>query len=78
MPTGKITKWIDDRGFGFLDDDDKPNGRGTFVHISALHEAPEIGDRFEYDVSTGLDGRTIAANVRPLTAEMNEARRVFG
>lgn len=77
MPTGRITKWFE-RGFGFLDDDDRPHGRGTFVHISALREAPEIGDRFEYDVSAGLDGRTVAANVRPLTAEMNEARRVFG
>lgn len=78
MPTGAITKWIDDRGFGFLDDDDKPNGRGTFVHISALREAPEIGDVLEYEIATGLDGRPRATNVRPVTAAREEADRVFG
>ena len=32
---GKITKWNDDKGFGFI----KPNAGGnqTFLHISAFH-----------------------------------------
>jgi cold shock CspA family protein len=79
MPTGKIDKWFDNRGFGFLSDDDRPDAsHGTFVHISALRAAPAVGDRFSYDINVGLDGRTVAANVRPITAETEEAARVFG
>ena len=40
MPIGKIDKWFDKRGFGFLSDDDHPDApQGTFVHISALTAA---------------------------------------
>lgn len=78
MPAGKITKWIDDRGFGFISDDSDPKARGVFVHISALREAPNVGDAFSYDVTIGLDGRPAAVNVRPLTAEVEEINRVFG
>lgn len=79
MPIGKIDKWFATRGFGFLSDDDHPGApQGTFVHISALRAAPAVGDRFSYDINVGLDGRTVAANVRPVTSEMEEARRVFG
>lgn len=77
MPTGRITKWFE-RGFGFLDDDQYPDERGTFVHISAVGHRPEIGDRFTYDLVPGLDSRPVAGNVRPITAEHEECSRVFG
>jgi cold shock CspA family protein len=78
MPTGRITKWFDDRGFGFVSDDQQPNSRGVFAHISAIGFAPSIGEPFEFEVAIGLDGRPKAINARPLTAEMEEAQRVFG
>jgi len=80
MPYGKIFKWDEDRGFGFVSDDQAPYGGGYFVHISALKgRAPEVGDAFEYDVVTGMDGRTRTANLRPLrSAAEEEADRVFG
>lgn len=78
MPTGSITKWIDDRGFGFIDNDDEPRSRAHFVHVSAMRGAPAVGDRFRFDIIEGQDGRTKAANLRSLDAEMAEADRVFG
>jgi cold shock CspA family protein len=79
MTTGEISKWFVDRGFGFLSDEERPdNFRGTFVHISAIGHAPEIGDRFAYDIVPGLDGRPVAGNVRPITAAQEECSRVFG
>lgn len=78
MPIGRIIKWVDDRGFGFIGDDQNPDARGTFVHVSAIGRVPSVGDAFEYDTAIGLDGRTSAANLRALTAAQEEADRVFG
>lgn len=76
MPIGEIVSW-GDRGFGFLADE-KTLAR-VFVHVSAIGgREPEIGDRFSYDLVAGRDGRPIAGNVRPMTAESEEADRVFG
>lgn len=80
MPIGEITKWNSDRGFGFLSDDDRPSDmRGTFVHITALNgRMPHIGETFEYEVIPTGDGRTMAANLRHMTAAREEVDRVFG
>lgn len=76
---GRIEKWVADRGFGFIGDDQDRHGPAVFVHISALGGvAPQVGDAFEYDVVEGRDGRGKAANLRPLTAAREEADRVFG
>lgn len=79
MPHGKIIKWIHDRGFGFLSDDQQPQSRGVFVHISAINgEAPHVGDAYSYDIIEGRDGRPMAANLLALSAANEEADRVFG
>jgi cold shock CspA family protein len=78
MPYGRIIKWFDDRGFGFIGDDQQPKSRGYFVHISAIGHAPNIGDAFEYDIAPALDGRERAANARPLSPAREECDRVFG
>lgn len=69
MPTGKIIKWMTDRGFGFIQEDGAREKGGDFVHITSMpdHEAPRIGQRFDYDRVTGMDGRARAVNVREVT-----------
>ncbi len=80
MTTGTIARWIDQRGFGFV----LPDG-GTdslFLHISAISpqptDPPRMGDRYQFDVQAGLDGRPRAVNARALSAEAEEVDRVFG
>lgn len=71
MFTGKLTKYLPDRGFGFI-----AIGRGTdddrafFVHISELQKAgvdiPRIGAEFEFEIAQREDGRLRAINLRAL------------
>lgn len=60
---GKIIKWNDDKGFGFI----KPNtGRGQiFLHISAFHNRnrrPVANEMVTYDTTTDSQGRLQAKN----------------
>ena len=62
---GKLTRWFDDRGFGFI----KPeNGkRDIFIHISALKNMsrnPIVGDIIYYQVSVDSDGKNRAVNAK--------------
>lgn len=59
---GILTKWNDDRGFGFI----KPDAgtREVFLHISALKEAgrrPRVGDAIYYELTTEADGKIRAS-----------------
>ncbi len=61
---GKIVKWSDDRGFGFI----APElaGKQVFVHISAFaggSRRPEIGDSVTFDLVRDAQGRDRAENV---------------
>lgn len=78
MPQGTVTKWIDHRGFGFIEPDGE--GGSIFSHISRwpAGSTPLAGDRVSFDVHTGVDGRPAAINVRPISAALEEAERVFG
>lgn len=60
---GKITKWNDDKGFGFI----TPNvaGKQVFIHISAFNNhnrRPEINQEVIYTLSTDKQGRSRAEN----------------
>jgi cold shock CspA family protein len=60
---GKLTKWNDDRGFGFI----TPQGDSeVFVHISALPKdgrRPAIGERLTFEIEVDYSGRKRATHV---------------
>ena len=65
MATGTV-KWFNaTKGFGFIEPE--TSGKDVFLHISALERAglaaPADGQRIQYELETGRDGRTSAANV---------------
>ncbi len=62
---GKITKWNDDKGFGFI----TPIGsdKQVFVHIKSFKNRssrPELNQTVWYDISKDSQGRVCAANTK--------------
>jgi cold shock CspA family protein len=63
--TGKLVRWIDDKGFGFI----KPNtgGNDIFIHISALRgvsRPPVVGDTLHYQTEVDASGKPRAIQAR--------------
>lgn len=60
---GKLTKWNDERGFGFIECDG--TGEEIFVHISVFPkgERPHVGQSLSFTVAT-RDGRKRAIGIR--------------
>lgn len=62
---GKLVRWIDDKGFGFIKQD---NGKDDiFIHISALRgmsRKPIIGDVIHYQTSFDANGKARAVNAK--------------
>ena len=66
MATGTV-KWFNaTKGFGFIEPES--GGQDVFLHISAVEraglESPPEGQKVEYDLESGRDGRTSAANLK--------------
>ena len=66
MTTGTV-KWFNAaKGFGFITPDE--GGKDAFVHVSALEQAGinglNEGQRVEYEVESGRDGKSSAGNLR--------------
>jgi uncharacterized membrane protein YsdA (DUF1294 family)/cold shock CspA family protein len=60
---GQLTKWKDDRGFGFIQPVD--GSQEVFLHISSLKDVtrrPQIGDTIYYHVLTDKNGKISACN----------------
>ena len=65
MATGTV-KWFNaTKGFGFIEPDG--GGPDAFVHISAVEKAGlsglAEGQKVKYDVESGRDGKSAAANL---------------
>jgi CspA family cold shock protein len=66
MPLGTV-KWFNPtKGFGFIQPDS--GGKEVFVHISAVQrarmESLDEGQRLEFQVVPGRDGRTSADDIK--------------
>ena len=61
---GSLTKWNDDRGFGFITP--TQGGPEMFAHISAFPrdgQRPRLGERVTFEIGTGKDGKQQAKNI---------------
>jgi len=79
---GKLDKWNDDRGFGFITP--TRGGEPVFVHISAFARdgrRPQLGELLTFEVEPAGDGKKRAINVQrpgsrpPSPAPMHKPRR---
>ncbi len=65
MPTGTV-KWFNPaKGFGFIEPED--GSKDVFVHMNAVRSAGldtlNEGQRVDFDIEPGKDGKTAAANL---------------
>ncbi|MFC4166320.1 cold-shock protein [Teichococcus aestuarii] len=66
MSTGTV-KWFNaTKGFGFIQPDD--GSKDVFLHISDVQRSglrePREGDKIEYDLQRGQQGKTSATNLK--------------
>lgn len=61
---GKINKWNDEKGYGFIQPDDRSNN--IFLHISGLNNnrRPRVGDRISYQLERDRSNRICAKNAQ--------------
>ena len=66
MPLGTVNWFNPTKGYGFIQPDS--GGKDVFVHISAVQRAGmetlDEGQRLEFQVVPGRDGRTSADNIK--------------
>ena len=65
MATGTV-KWFNaTKGFGFIQPED--GSKDVFLHISAVESAglqsPADGQKIQYELESGRDGKTSAGNI---------------
>jgi cold shock protein len=66
VATGTVKWFNSDKGYGFIAPQD--GGKDVFVHISAVERAGlrtlNDGQRVDYDVGVGRNGKSSAENLR--------------
>ncbi|MGB3295776.1 MAG: cold shock domain-containing protein, partial [Phormidesmis sp.] len=77
LKKGILTKWKDDRGFGFI----RPEGvnQDVFLHISALKKAgrrPKVGDTILYECVAEPNGKMRATKASIQGVVSQSSRRV--
>ena len=65
MATGTV-KWFNStKGFGFIEPED--GSKDVFLHVSAVERAglhsPAEGEKIQYELESGRDGKTSAGNI---------------
>lgn len=74
LRSGKLTKWKDERGFGFIQPVD--GNREVFLHISEIKDStrrPQEGDTIYYRCIADSDGKVRACNAFILGARNKSA-----
>jgi CspA family cold shock protein len=65
MATGTVKWFNSNKGFGFIQPED--GSKDVFLHVSAVERAglhsPDEGQKMEYELETGRDGKTSAGNI---------------
>jgi uncharacterized membrane protein YsdA (DUF1294 family)/cold shock CspA family protein len=72
---GKIIKWYDDKGFGFIRA--AADSKDVFLHISQINrlkKRPEINELVTYEIAKDEKGRFRAVNVAYLLAQENSRK----
>ena len=66
MHKGRIKKWFDEKGYGFIEPDE--GGDDVFIHVSVFKkagfEAPQQDERVLFEIGNDR-GRTQATSVAP-------------
>lgn len=70
MKTGTVKWFQDSKGYGFIvPDDGKPGDKDIFVHQKNIvmngYRTLAEGQKVEFEMSVGPDGRPQAVNVKP-------------
>lgn len=72
---GKLTKWNDDRGFGFIEP--TQGGQEIFVHISSFPketQRPKLNELLTFEVEVSKEGKKHAVRVqRPVTRQLKNS-----
>ncbi|HEY9117086.1 MAG TPA: cold shock domain-containing protein [Roseivirga sp.] len=63
MKTGTVKFFNEDKGFGFIVDDE--NGKDVFVHVSGTVDAIDKNDKVSFDLEEGRRGVN-AVNVKKI------------
>lgn len=71
--TGKIVKWNEAKGYGFIAD--LKDNSEVFFHISDLAQKwkkPDLGDRLRYEIAFEPNGKSRALNIENLDVSITE------
>ncbi|TXH88596.1 MAG: DUF1294 domain-containing protein [Rhodoferax sp.] len=73
---GKISKWNDERGFGFIEP--AKGGQELFVHIKAFAPGlgrPQVGAMVSFEVEPAQDGKKRAVRIEPMTVSRGRGNK---